>query len=73
MGRNLFITDLVAIKLMGFDYKKIPLIKNALSMENFPIYDKNTINDINIISNNKNLHDLKYIDIKLIFNFIPHI
>lgn len=36
MGDNLFLTDIVATKLMGFDYKKIPLLLNALSLKRYP-------------------------------------
>lgn len=71
IGEELLLNDLVATEIMGFDYKKIPLLNNALRLKSFPLIDKNSEDKIRIISNDNNLHnrDLKSLNLNL--NYIP--
>jgi len=71
MGTNFIINDLCAVKLMGFNYKKIPLMRNAIIYENLCDKLLNEINHVKIISNNNNLNEIKLKDLKLNFNFSP--
>jgi len=71
MGCNLFLTDLIAIKLMGFNFQKMRLMKNALMLKKYPIINKRRINEIKIISNNKTLNRLNFKEFNLNLNFIP--
>ncbi len=72
MGQELLLNDLVATKIMGFDYKKIPLLKKALSLKKFPLIEKKyEENEIEIISNEKDLHNNTYGNFKLNLNYSP--
>ncbi len=71
IGNNLLLTDLVATKIMGFDYMKIPSLKNALSLKNYDFINKNDIDRISIISNNEQLDNINYNSLNLSLNFIP--
>jgi uncharacterized protein (DUF362 family) len=64
--------DLVCTKLMGFDYKKIKLLYNALTSEIFSIKN-NDYDNIHVVSNDSKFNK-KLIDIKLsdTFHFEPH-
>lgn len=70
-GINPVAIDLVAAKLMGFDYKKIPLLyeslkKHPLSIANFDYID--IISRSNKLEINNRLFEIR----KNIFNFVPH-
>ena len=73
VGEELLLTDLVATKIMGFEYKKIPLLKNALLLKSFPLIDKNYEDKIRIISNDNNLHNNNLRNLNLNLNYIPSI
>lgn len=64
-GYNPSAVDAVCATVMGFDYKKIPLIKNSFEEKEFPLTDF-TYEDIICISNderfNKKAADIKYED-----------
>jgi uncharacterized protein (DUF362 family) len=72
VGFDPLTVDLVCTKLMGFDYKKIKLLDNALRSNIFHT-NTNNYNDIKVISNdlryNKYLIDIKPEDT---FHFEPH-
>ena len=71
MGENHIAVDLVAIKLMGFDYSKIPLMKNLFLLKKFPLIDENQTQEIEIITNIENLNGINIKDLKLNLNFVP--
>ena len=58
---------------MGFDYKEIPLLKNALLLKSFPLIDKNYEDKIRIISNDNDLHNNNLRNLNLNLNYIPSI
>lgn len=64
-GINPVAVDALCATVMGFDYKKIPLIKNSFEEKEFPLADF-TYEDITCVSNderfNKNAADIKYED-----------
>lgn len=64
--------DAVGAWLMGFDWRKIPVIKKAFELERYRITDKKP-QDIRIISNEKDWEG-KFLDLQgtETFNFKPH-
>ncbi len=48
-GFNPVSVDFIAIKLMGFDYKKIPIIRNSFSIKKYKLFNKGP-NRIRLIS-----------------------
>lgn len=68
---DLFLTDIVAIKLTGFDYRKNPSLKNVFSLNGYPIIKKDAVNNLKIIYNNRNLNNIGYKDINLNLDFHP--
>ncbi len=71
MGENHVLTDLVAVKLMGFDYEKIPLLKNVISPQKYPIIQPKETNNINLVSNNNDINNKSYDNFNLNLNFCP--
>lgn len=68
-GFNPVITDIVAAKIMGFNYIKIPKIANALKINKYALTTVKP-QDIKVIINNKNID--KFIESKEVyFKFIP--
>ena len=57
---------------MGFDWQKIPIIRNAFQIKHYPICDF-SYEDIEVISSsaifNKELHQIDLLDC---FRFAPH-
>jgi hypothetical protein len=49
-GHNAFVVDMLAVKLMGFDYKKINTLKNCLDISSYKTFEGNP-EDIEIFSN----------------------
>ncbi len=70
IGDNLLLTDIVATKIIGFDYKKIPLYKNALKVK-FDTISEENIKNIHIVSNNKKYNNISYENLSLNFEFTP--
>lgn len=72
MGTNPVAVDAVCSKMMGFDWQKIPSIKNAFFIKQYPLCDF-AYDDIKVISPdtrfNKNLADIQPSDT---FHFKPH-
>jgi uncharacterized protein (DUF362 family) len=70
-GNNPVSVDSVCCKLMGFSWKKIPLIYNAFKKDRYPLANCE-YNDISVVSNiskfNKRLKDLSTLDS---LKFIP--
>lgn len=73
VGKDFLTTDLVSIKIMGLNYKKIPLVKNALNLKKYSLLKENELNDVFIISNNHRFNRIKYKDLNLNLNFKPPI
>jgi len=71
MGGDLFLIDLIATKMMGFDYNKIPLLKNTFLLTKYPIFFNKNLNEIRIISTNKSLNNIDYANLNINLNFIP--
>lgn len=69
-GYNPVSTDVVASRLMGFDYEKIRLIKNAFKVEHYPLITFN-LEDITINSNRSDLHNILKDHSDRLFNFTP--
>lgn len=71
-GANAVAVDTVCAKLMGFDYKKLPLLLRAYQTHRFPLLE-GTIDDIKTVSNNsvwnKPLGEWQLSDV---FHFEPH-
>lgn len=71
-GENPVAVDAVSAKIMGFDWEKIPLIKNAFANKRFPLTDF-SYGDINVLSNapsfNKRLAEIPSSES---FHFQPH-
>jgi len=65
--------DCVAAKLMGFDYSKIPSLRNAFRIKQFPLTNLN-YDDIKIVSRSipQYNHVLKDIPKAECFCFKPH-
>ena len=72
-GKNLLETDLVATKIMGFDYKDIPLLKNALALNEYTLLENNSLNSMKIFSNRDDLNGISYDELNLNLNFVPPI
>ncbi len=71
--------DAVAATMMGFDIKKIPVIKGAFNISRFPVTHC-TLDGINIVSDNQNwvgsferLKQLKHLDYEPHFGWKNHI
>ena len=71
-GTNPVAVDALCAKMMGFDWKKIPAIKNAFKIRHYPIAGFK-YSDINVISSdaryNKPLEEIKWEDV---YRFKPH-
>jgi len=71
-GTNPVAVDAVCAKIMGFDWQKIPSIKNAYNIQHYPLCDFQ-YEDIQVISKdsrfNKRLVDISTSDV---FRFKPH-
>lgn len=71
-GESPVAVDAVSAKLMGFDWEKIPLIKNAFTNKRFPLADF-ACDEIKVLSNvpsfDKNLPDILSSET---FHFLPH-
>ena len=72
-GDNPVVIDTVAATIMGFNYKKIPSVRNAYSVAGWPLTNFN-VEDILITSNNDAFNSKKISEIreKDTFNFRPH-
>ncbi len=71
-GYNPAATDAAAARVMGFDYKKIPLIKNAFKMKDHPLTTYNP-SDITINSNKAYLREIFKDASNIPFKFVaPH-
>lgn len=72
-GYNPACVDLVASSIMGFDYKKIPTIKNSFQLKNIPVSTEKIKDKVKIKSNNQNWNNKKPIKIKYkdSLKFIP--
>jgi len=71
-GVNPLAVDCVCAKIMGFDYKKIPSLKNGFKIKNYPISNFQ-FNDINVLSDIKKFNNkLLDIDIQDTHKFTPH-
>jgi hypothetical protein len=69
-GHNSFATDMLAVKLMGFDYKKINTLKNCFNIPSYKIFEGN-IEDIEILSNlNEDIYRLSNIRDLIGFDFV---
>ena len=73
VGEEILLNDLIATKIMGFEYKEIPLLKNALLLKSFPLIEKNYEDKIRIISNDNDLHNNNLRNLNLNLNYIPSI
>jgi len=72
MGENPVAVDAVCAKLMGFDYKKIPLIYKCFEDSKFPLVDFK-YEDIECVSNEERFNKkLKYFTYEGSFKFRPH-
>lgn len=71
MGEDHVLTDLVAVKIMGFNFKNIRLLKNVLLKGKNFIGTDIDLNNIKIISNNNDLDNLSYNELNLNLNFAP--
>jgi uncharacterized protein (DUF362 family) len=72
VGTNPVPVDCCCAKLMGFDYTKIPSLKNSFSIRKYPLF-KGEYDGIRIISDNDKYNKLlKDIDKKDVLNFEPH-
>lgn len=70
-GFNPVAVDCVATKLMGFEYEKIPMLKNAFDIRHLPLVDF-SYKDIKIISNLREYTGkITLIDKKCLFHFKP--
>lgn len=70
-GMSPVAVDCVCSKLMGFDYRKIPMLYKAFSIGNFPLVDFQ-YEDIESISNDEKFHGpLVELDHKDMFSFRP--
>ncbi len=69
-GHNSFAVDMLAVKLMGFDYKKINTLKNCLDIQSYKILQRN-MEDIEIFSNlDKGIYRLSNIRDLIGFDFV---
>ena len=77
-GNNPVAVDLVSTKLMGFDYKRIPLLYKALEKHSFPIYSR-SYDDIICITDDLvsgrllSEYNGKTLDFKPHFGWLDHI
>lgn len=69
-GFDPLLPDLVATRLMGFDFKKIPILFKALILNKCKLSDF-SINDILIKSNNSDFDNKNLSEININFNFKP--
>ena len=71
-GTNPVAVDAVCAKIMGFDWQKIPAIRNAFNITHYPLVDFD-YNDIQVVSDdpkfNKFLKDIASEDV---YHFRPH-
>ena len=67
-GNNPLIIDAVCCKIMGFDYKKVPLLDNALKRDGFS--DKLELDNVEIYVNEQKIL-FKHLEEKINFNFLP--
>jgi len=71
-GTNPVAVDAVCVKIMGFDWQKIPSIKNAFQIQHYPLCDFQ-YEDIQVISSDKRYNKLlKDISDQDVFHFKPH-
>lgn len=68
-GGNQALTDAVCARLMGFDYEKIPLIRNAFKRNDHPLTTYNP-SDITIYSNKAHLRGIFKDASNIPFNFV---
>ena len=73
-GSDPVAVDIVASRLMGFDWQKLPVIKYALEDTRITKIKKEEVAGVKIISNHPEWNQLKFADFsKLNFwNFKPH-
>jgi len=69
-GFDPVLTDLVATKLMGFDFKKLPILKNALNLKRYKLSDFG-VDDILIKFNNDELNNKNFNELNKNFHFTP--
>ena len=70
-GHNAFAVDMLAVKLMGFDYNKINTLKVCRNIQTYKVFSENPEN-IEIFSNiNENKYNLSNIRNLIGYNFIP--
>lgn len=67
-GENPLIIDAVCCKIMGFDYRKVPLLNNALTRGDFS--DKSELDNVEVYLNKQKV-TFKYLEEKMNFNFLP--
>jgi uncharacterized protein (DUF362 family) len=71
-GTNAVAVDCVCAKIMGFDYKKIPMIYRAYNIKHFPLVDFE-YKGIEVISNEERFHGvLSQLNDEDMFTFKPH-
>ena len=71
-GTNPVAVDAVCAKIMGFDWQKIPVIRNAFHIKHYPLCDFQ-YDDIQVISSDPRFHKrLKDISYQDVFHFRPH-
>jgi uncharacterized protein (DUF362 family) len=70
-GLNPVAVDCVAAKIMGFDYLKVPYLRESFSIQDFPLVDFN-YNEITVISDNDQWNKpLNDIATESVFRFKP--
>jgi uncharacterized protein (DUF362 family) len=72
-GDNPLAVDIVAIRLMGYDYRKLPLYSSFLKLKKWGILSTSEILDITVESNNSLYSNVINNSTSKYLNFNPHI
>jgi len=69
-GTNPYSFDMLVAKIMGFDFRKIPALRNLYSIDKYPIFTEK-VTDIYISSHSDTISDVPLSELKFEFCFEP--